>query len=72
MTGTRRLRLERERSRDGLTDAVFAVDGSQRWRVQVRTTRGEPCRLTCRADQSRRPLRFELLELEPLDHAPVR
>lgn len=72
VTGTRRLRLERERSRDGLTDAVFAVDGSQRWRVQVRTTRGEPCRLTCRADQSRRPLRFELLELEPLDHAPVR
>lgn len=72
VTGTSRLRLERERSSDGLTDVVFAVDGSQRWRVQVRTTRGEPCRLTCRSDRSRRPLRFELLGMEPLDHAPPR
>jgi hypothetical protein len=71
VTGTGRLRLVRERSRDGLTDAVFVVDESQRWRLQVRTTRGEPCRLTCRVDRPRRPLRFELLALEPLDGAPA-
>ena len=72
LTGTGRLRLEQERSRDGVTDVVFAVDGAQRrWRVQVRTTRGEPCQLTCRADRHGRPLRFELLGLEPVaDDAP--
>jgi hypothetical protein len=69
VTGTRRLRLERERTRDDLTDVVFAVDDGQRWRVRVRTGRGEPCQLTCRVDQLRRPLRFELLGLEPVEGA---
>jgi hypothetical protein len=72
VTGTGRLRLERERSRDGLTDVVFSVDGTQRWQVQVRTSRGEPCRLTCSVDRPQRPLRFELVGLDPGDAAPLR
>lgn len=67
VTGTRRLRLERERTRDDVTDVVFAVDDGQRWRVRVRAGRGEPCQLTCRSERPRRPLRFELLGMEPVE-----
>jgi len=71
VAGAGRLRLEYERTDGELTDAVFAVDDAQRWQVQVRTTRGESCQLTCRAEQPRRPLRFELVGLSAADHEPL-
>jgi hypothetical protein len=64
VTGTDRLRLERERVRDDVTEAVFSVDGDRRWVARVRTSRTEPSRLTCRAGAARRALRFELVALE--------
>jgi hypothetical protein len=80
LTGTSQLRLERERIGADVTEVVFAVhavgavgavgaagavEGSGRWRVRVRTGRGEPCQLTCRVERPQRPLRFELLDIEP-------
>jgi hypothetical protein len=49
----------------GAVGAAGAVEGSGRWRVRVRTGRGEPCQLTCRVERPQRPLRFELLDIEP-------
>lgn len=66
LSGTAQLRLQRQRVHADVTDAVFAVDGSGRWRLRIRSRRGDPCQLTCQAEKPRRPLRFELLELEPL------
>jgi hypothetical protein len=65
VTGTNRLRLERERVRDDVTEVVFSLDAAQRWLVRVRTSRTEPGQLTCRATAARRALRFELVALEP-------
>lgn len=45
--------------------AVFAVDGVQ-WRVRVRSVRGEPRRLTCRAPSEQGGLEHTLLGLEQL------
>jgi hypothetical protein len=66
-TGADQVRLEDEWVRGDLTAAVFAVDGEQRWRVQIRTTRAEPHQLTCKVTTPRRAPRFELVGLEPLD-----
>ncbi len=53
------------RSRSGAeTTAVFELGGA-RWRVRVRTDRGAPARLTCRAATSSAPLCHTLLGIEP-------
>ena len=53
-----------ERQRDELR-AVFAVDGVQ-WQVRVRSVRGEPRRLTCRAQSDSGGLAHTLLGLARL------
>ncbi len=53
------------RNRSGAeTTAVFEVGGA-RWLVRVRTDRGAPARLTCRASASSAPLCHTLLGIEP-------
>lgn len=55
------------RSRDGeLTTACFAVGGDQ-WRVQVRTTRSAPSRLTCRAASPAPALVHTLLGIDRVE-----
>ncbi|HEX2174607.1 MAG TPA: sucrase ferredoxin [Nocardioidaceae bacterium] len=64
LTGVDQLRLIRQGVRSDVTEAVFAVDDDQRWQVRIRTSRGEPCQLTCRVTRRRQPPRFELLGIE--------
>ena len=58
------LRLVSRARASEVTTAVFDVDGT-RWQVQVRTTRSEPSRLTCRSTSPSAPLSHTLVAIEP-------
>lgn len=59
------LRLERQSVEGDVTTADFEV-GDDRWRVQVRCTRGAPAQLTCQSPQKRRPWQFHLVAIDRL------
>jgi hypothetical protein len=65
LAGLDDVRLQREASGDGRTEAYFSV-GAERWRVTMRTTHAPPERLSCAATQLGAAPRFDLVGIEPV------
>jgi hypothetical protein len=65
-TGIDDVRLLREVTAAGITEAVFAVRDGSTWSVRMRTTKATPVRLTCAATRLNAAPRFELLGIEPV------